>query len=104
MRSRLRSLLAFAVLAAVACSHDSAVPPEVEGVYGLLLAARADHEVALAAMLAGDGSGENLVRAASTRLLVAVREIAAALPAGGPVAVEGFTVDLPAGTVQFRLR
>jgi hypothetical protein len=37
-------------------------------------------------------------------LLVAVREIAAALPAGGPVAVEGFTVDLPAGTVQFRLR
>lgn len=36
--------------------------------------------------------------------LAGVREVAGSLPAGGPLAVEGFAVDLPGGTIQFRLR
>jgi hypothetical protein len=36
--------------------------------------------------------------------LTGVREVAGSLPPDGPLAVEGFTVDLPGGSVHFRLR
>jgi hypothetical protein len=36
--------------------------------------------------------------------LVGVRDLAASLPPDSPLAIEGFTVDLPGGSVMFRLR
>jgi hypothetical protein len=36
--------------------------------------------------------------------LTGVREIAASLPPGSPLTIDAFTVDLPGGTIQFRLR
>jgi hypothetical protein len=36
--------------------------------------------------------------------LTGVRELSASLPPGSPLAIDAFTVDLPGGSVQFRLR
>jgi hypothetical protein len=36
--------------------------------------------------------------------LVGVREIAKGLPGAGPLVVEGFTVDLPGGSILFRMK
>ena len=36
--------------------------------------------------------------------LTGVRELAASLPADSPLAIDVFTVDLPGGSITFRLR
>jgi len=59
------------------CSRETPMPPEVDGVYGRLVEAREDYEAGVRLVVAGDDvAGENLIAAASTRMLVAARECA----------------------------
>lgn len=58
---------------------------------------------------AGPGYGMMGMRVPETKQLIqdfltGVREIAASLPPGSPLTIDAFTVDLPGGTIQFRLR
>ena len=72
-----RLCLPATLLVVVACSHDKPQPPELSGVYSRIHESRQDFEHGIELILAGDEvAGENLLAAATTRLVVAARECA----------------------------
>lgn len=59
----------------MACSHEKPQPPGLSGVYGRIHQSWQDYEKGVELILSGnDMAGENLLAAATTRLVVAVRE------------------------------